>query len=478
MLNEADRINIDRELAKRSLSDFIRTAWPIVEPRAYVPNWHMDAICDHLQAVSRGDIRRIIINIPPRHTKSLLCNVFWPSWDWIDNAWRTFLFSSYRTSLSERDNKKARRLVGADWYQSRFQRPISPGNDAVWRWGITAGGERLVSSVGGASSTGEGGDIIVIDDPISADGARSELQRLRVIEWWDETIKSRLNDPEHGAFVVVMQRLHESDLSGHILAHETGWDHLCLPARYEPDHPTPVRSSIGFTDPRTEPGQLLNPKRFTAHSLSEIAAEGTYAAAGQLQQRPAPRGGGMFHRDWFVPVRAAPVCVRYVRGWDVAASTQRDSAYTVGVLMGQTREGDFVVIDVVRKQLSAHGVEALVKATAAQDFQAYGGKVMGSVPQDPGASGKVWAQAIIRAAAGYNYRKSPESGDKVSRAEPFSAQAEAGNVMIVLADWNKDYLDEIALFPNSKFKDQVDASSRSFMELTKPQAKALTGTQA
>lgn len=178
--------DLEREIARRckaNLGLFSKQAWSQVESRPFVHNWHMDAMADHLQGVSRGDIPKIIINIPPRHTKSLSCNVFWPSWDWLSNPWRTFLFSSYKVGLSERDNKKANKLVASRWYQDRFAPRIDPNNNTNIRWGIDGGGERLVTSVGGSSSTGEGGDIIVIDDPISADGARSQTQRQSVIDW-------------------------------------------------------------------------------------------------------------------------------------------------------------------------------------------------------------------------------------------------------------------------------------------------------
>lgn len=464
---DAETQALEAELARRSsknLSLYSRLAWPQVESRRYVSNWHLDAMSDHLQAVSHGQIRRIIINIPPRHTKSLMCNVFWPSWDWIENPWRCFLFASYRSSLSERDNKRANRLVASPWHQRSFDVRIDQNNNTNVRWGVHGGGERLITSVGGASSTGEGGDVIVIDDPISADGARSTTQRQSVIDWWDETIKSRLNDPETGAFVVIMQRLHEGDLTGHILAHETGWNHLCLPARYEPNHIFPVRSSIGFKDPRTVEGELLNPKRFNAESLDAIAKEGTYAAAGQLQQRPAPRGGGMFKRSDFEIIPAAPAGCKWVRGWDLAASKEATSARTVGLLMGKTPGGEYIIADVVKGHLTSGEVEALIRNTASQDAAKYEG-VRGSVPQDPGAGGKAWATAIIKAAAGFAYRASTESGDKETRAEPFAAQVEIGNVKLVKGDWNKDFLDEIELFPAGKFKDQVDAASRAFMEL-------------
>lgn len=516
MLNEADRINIDRELAKRSLSDFIRTAWPVIDAETYEHNWHMDVVSDHLMACQAGEINRLLINVPPGTSKSSAASVFFPAWLWgpAGAPHTRYIGASHEQGLATRDNRRTRLLIESEWYQRRWPTKITSDQNEKTNFENDKGGFRQSTAV--ASMTGKRGHFVTWDDPINPEGSGSDVTRETAVRVFKETLTSRLVNPRTSVITIIMQRLHEDDVAGHILASDYGYHHVMLPMEFERERccysvvkPTwrevePVLArydaprqvwhtgeaaegdladkplvEVYPQDPRREDGELLFEDRFTADVVErDKKVMGSYATAGQFQQRPAPRGGGMFHRDWFVPVRAAPVCVRYVRGWDVAASTERDSAYTVGVLMGQTRDGDYVVIDVVRKQLSAHGVEAMVKATAAQDFQQYGGKVMGSVPQDPGAGGKVWAQAIIRAAAGYNYRKSPESGDKESRAEPFSAQAEAGNVMMVLADWNKDYLDEVALFPNSKFKDQVDASSRAFMELTKPQAKGLTGTQA
>lgn len=473
---------LEASIGKQSLADFGAMAWGQIESRPFVDNWHLHAIADHLMAVSAGEIPKLIINIPPRHMKSLSCNVFWPSWDWLHNPWRTFLFASYRVSLSERDNKTSNRLLKSDWFKERFDPRVDPLNDTNTRWGIIGGGERLVTSVGGASSTGEGGDGIVIDDPISADAARHPKQVQDVIDWWDETIKSRLNDPKTGFFVVIMQRLRENDLSGHILAHETGWDHLCLPARYEPDHKFPVRSSIGFKDPRTKPGELLNPKRFDDQSLSDIAKPGTFQEAGQLQQRPAPREGGLFKRANFRVVDRAPSCVRWVRAWDLAASEQKTAARTAGILVGVTSlnkaDRQFVIGHAVKDHAAGHDARKMIERTAKQDSLAFPGRIKGSIPKDPGAGGKVWAQQIIASLAGHHYRMSPEIGEKVSRAEPVADQVDAGNVLLVKGEWNKEFLDELELFPNGKFADQVDALSRAFLELTTEQSGAAQGTQS
>ena len=517
MLNEADVINIDRELAKRSLRDFIEMAWPVIDTEDYEHNWHMDAICDHLTACHTGEINRLLINVPPGTSKSSASAVYFPAWLWGPAAMPGvgFIGASYEESLAKRDNAKTRRLIKSDWYQARW--PTSLTTDREDEFHNEGGGFRRSNSV--TSMTGRRGHFVVWDDPHNTEGAESETIRKTTIRIFKETLTSRLMNPKKSTIIIIMQRLNELDVSGHILAADLGYHHLMLPMEFEPnrrcysvvrpsfmDNP-PIKARYDAAaqiwypegvnppadrvpvlekktvqlvyshDPRTEDGELLFDGRFPREVVErDKKAMGSYATAGQNQQRPSPRGGGMFKKDWFVPVRAAPVCVRYVRAWDVAASTETKSAYTVGLLMGITFKNEYVLIDLVRDQLSAGGVERLIKSTAAQDGLKYGGLVMGSIPQDPGAGGKAWAQSLVRAAAGYNYRKSPETGDKISRAEPFSAQAEAGNVMMVVSDWNPEYLDELAACPNGAFMDQVDASSRAFMELTKPQSHTLQGT--
>lgn len=415
--------------------------------------------------MSRGDIKRLILNVPPRHMKSLTCNVFWPSWDWIANPGRHFLFASYRSGLSERDNERARRLVMSDWYL-RHAHPngdaLMPGSVArVDDWTNRYHGRRLVASIG-RGATGDGGDIVVIDDPISADDARSAKALENVIFWWEESIRSRLNDPANGAFVIIMQRLHEADLTGHILATETGWDHLCLPARYEPDHPFGIRSSIGFVDPRSEPGELLWADRMGEEGYNQIAPEGTYADAGQNQQRPAPREGGLFQRSDFTILDTCPPIKRWVRGWDLAGSIDGD--WTAGVRMGERADGEGVVIAHVRRLRQRPGkVEAAVYAATENDQLFAPTKAV--LPKDPGQAGvaqkRTYSNLLRRFPIGFE----TPSMDKEARAAPFAAQAELGRVYLLRGAWNEPFINELCLFPRGKWDDQVDAAATAYNEL-------------
>lgn len=476
--------DIDAILAERELREYVRFMWPVLETRDFVPNWHIDAKCDHLEAVSRGEIRRLIISEPPRHMKSLTVSVCWPSWTWIqdpdpDNeghglpirpgTWLgpgvSFMYSSYAASLSIRDSVKCRRIIDSRRFRrhwgDRVQFTVDQNQKS--RFQNTRGGERIATSVDG-QLTGEGGDIIAVDDPHNVREAESAAVRESVLEWWDEAMQTRLNDPKRGAFVVIMQRVHERDLTGHILARNHGWDHLCLPARYEDDHPTPVRSSIGFVDPRSE-GDLLWPARFGEDELAKLeAALGSYAAAGQLQQRPAPREGGLFKRHWFEIVKAAPANCEWVRHWDLAGTekiTGNDPDWTAGLKLGKAPDGRYYVADVRRERESPFEIEKLIRNTAQQD----GYLCRISLPQDPGQAGKMQAQYMVGQLAGFIVKAAPESGSKDTRAAPVSAQAEAGNVKLVEGAWNDAFLEEVSMFPNGAFDDQVDALSGAFSQL-------------
>src|SRR3984893_3825149 len=197
------RDEIDAELASRSLGEFVRQAWPVVEPStAFVPGWHIDAIIEHLEAVTRGQIRNLLINVPPRHMKSLLVSVFWPAWEWIAHPERRWLYSSYAASLSIRDSVQCRRLIESPWYRSRWGHIFSLTGDqnAKMRFDNNRSGYRLSTSVGG-SVTGEGGDRIVCDDPHKVDEVHSDTVRKAATEWWDVAMSTRANDRKSSALV-------------------------------------------------------------------------------------------------------------------------------------------------------------------------------------------------------------------------------------------------------------------------------------
>jgi hypothetical protein len=330
------------EKYRRSLREFTKAAWPTIEPGVdFQNNWHIDAISDHLEAVVNGDIKRLIINVPPRHMKSISVAVAMPAWTWVSQPHKKFLYASYAASLSIRDSTKCRRLIDSPWYKAHFgdKFRLTDDQNQKQRFENDKTGYRIATSVNGAL-TGDGGDLIVIDDPHNSVEADSAKVREGVLEWWDQAMQTRLNDPRTGAFVIIMQRLHEQDLTGHVLSNQLGneWSHLCLPARYEIGHPTPSRSPLGFIDPRSAEGELLWPERIDDKTLSNLERSlGTYAAAGQLQQRPSPKGGGILKASWWVPWESEemPKNIEYVlQSWDTAFESKESSSFSARTTWG------------------------------------------------------------------------------------------------------------------------------------------------
>jgi predicted phage terminase large subunit-like protein len=264
---------------------------------------------------------------------------------------------------------------------------------------------------------------------------------------------------------VVMQRLSEKDVSGVILAEELGYEHLCLPMEFAGRRKA---TSIGFVDPRKEEGELLFPARFPRSVVDrDKKIMGPYAVAGQFQQQPAPPHGGEFQPDMITIVDAIPAGpVQWCRGWDLAA-TEGGGDYTVGARLGKLHDGRYIVASVVREQFGTAKRDQLIKATAAGDGM---GLVKQSLPQDPGQAGKGQVAGLTAMLAGHQVHSSPESGDKVVRARPFASQVNAGNVLMLRATWNTAFTDELRIFPNGRYDDQVDASSRAFNGLLAPTA--------
>jgi predicted phage terminase large subunit-like protein len=304
---EAQLLDLDRADCEEDLYTFLKAAWRYIDPAQWKDAWAVSAICEHLQAVVDGQIKRLIINCPPRIGKSNTVSVAFPAWTWAQpNTTPTcgpgvpFLYASYADKLSLRDSVKCRRLIESPWYQARWGNrfQLTTDQNTKSRFTNDKGGDRLITSIG-AGVTGEGGNIICIDDPNAANDVESEATTEATIQWWTTAMPTRLNDPESGAFIIIQQRLGEDDLTGHILEHEAdGWSHLCLPGRYEPERS--FHTIIGWKDPRTEPNELLWPERFSEEYLQRLERSmGPFTFAGQIQQRPEPKGGGIIKREWW-----------------------------------------------------------------------------------------------------------------------------------------------------------------------------------
>ena len=367
--------DIERANCEESLYEFMVAAWKYVDPNPFVHGWPLEAVAEHLQAVCDGDIRRLIINIPPRCSKSSMTSVAFPAWVWAQRhdsptsgPGVQFLTASFAQQLSLRDSVKTRRLLDSPWYQSLWGERFALTSDqnTKGRFDNNKGGTRLSTSVGSAL-TGEGGNCIIVDDPNAAQEAFSEATIHTTIEWWDSALSTRLNNAKSGAFIVIQQRLAEDDLTGHILSKDIGdWTHLCLPMKYEW-----TRHSVsitGWNDPRGcdddgEPlvlvdangrriprdsaakdeltnkreGTLLWPERFGPKEIDLLERQlGPFAAAGQLQQRPEPAGGGVIKTDWWQPweLESYPPFDYIIASLDTAYTTKTENDFSAMTVWG------------------------------------------------------------------------------------------------------------------------------------------------
>jgi predicted phage terminase large subunit-like protein len=511
------RDEIIAEQARRRLSRFIREAWPILEPATpFVHGWHIDVVCEHLEAVTAGELRRLIINVPPRTMKSITTCVAWPAWEWLTAPHIRWMFASYASNLSLRDSTKCRRLIqsqGGKQDGTIFERLGYAGtlallNDEPWRltgdqnakekYENTATGMRLATSVG-AVATGEGGDRIVVDDPLNPQQARSDAERAGANLWWDETMTSRFNNAQAAA-VIVMQRLHEEDLTGH-LVEQGGWHHLCLPAEYEPSHPfvypdrvtlPPLTYNVQATDgtvetvttdggrelagdPRTTEGELLEPVRLSPEVLAERRRGlGSYGFAGQYQQRPAPAEGGMFERAWWkrwTPDKLPPRWSRLIASWDMrfGDSQSAASSFVVGQVWGVSG-ADRYLLGQIRKKLSFTESVKAVRALDAWRPESYGPTVVSARLVEKKANGAAVIDTLTREIPGL-IAIEPEGGKDV-RAAAAQPTVEAGNVFLPASDFIPaplgyemtsvgDFIEEHAVFPNGSHDDQVDGMTQA-----------------
>lgn len=349
-----------REDYEDDLYKFLQAGWQYIDPAEFKGGWHLEAIAEHLEAVTRGEIQRLIINVPPRTSKSSLCSVAWPAWSWIQRKIGPlsgphvqFLTSSYAQSLSMRDSVKMRRLIESPFYQKnwgdRFK--LTSDQNTKLRFENNKGGYRLSTSVDG-TTTGEGGTIILVDDAHNAGEVESDLVREGVLSWWDEVMSTRLNDQSTGAYVVIMQRLHQEDLTGHIITKEMDdWTWLMLPMSYEPDRHCITYSKTGevfWEDPRTQEGELLCPERFSKDIVDSLVRRlGSFGAAGQLQQSPIPRGGGIIKEEWWqkwvnpIDPREAPAypkCEYIIASLDTAFTEKKENDASALTIWGVFRE--------------------------------------------------------------------------------------------------------------------------------------------
>ena len=443
-------------LSLRASTDFYYFCrWMFLNRRGY--QWlrspHHKILCDALEKVFYGETKRLIINIPPRYSKTEIAVINFMAWALGRVPDAEFIHTSYSARLAANNAWQTRELVQHLAFLESFPNfGLKDDSKARDEWRTKDGG--IVYAVGaGGAITGYGagkhrtgfGGAIIIDDPHKADEARSDVMRQNVIEWFQNTLESRKNSPET-PIILIMQRLHEDDLSGWLLNGGNGeeWEHICLPAI-------------------TDEGEALWEAKHPIEELRRMEQASPYNFAGQYMQRPAPAEGGIFKPDQIAVIDDLPAGeIKWCRGWDLASTVDGD--WTAGGKIGRLPDGRFVIADMVRLRDGPDKRDAAIRNTASLD----GRSVKVSIPQDPGQAGKTQVIYLTRELAGYNVKSSPESGDKITRAEPLGSQVNIGNVMMLRGEWNASLINEMRMFPNGSNDDQIDALSRAFSEVMVP----------
>ena len=442
-------------LVRADFAGFAERAFHELNPQTdFATNWHFRVIAAKLTAVYQGRIRRLVVNMPPRHLKSHLASVAFPAWCLGRNPSLQILCVSYAQDLADKLARDCRRIVMSDWYRRLFPTRLAPRHQAVSEFETTQQGSRLATSVGGVL-TGRGADIIVIDDPLKPEEALSQAQRRSANEWFDHTLYSRLNDKEKGSIILIMHRLHEDDLVGHVLAQED-WEVVRFPAIAEADERYLIDTLAGPRVFTRACGEALHPARESLAMLEQIRRTiGEYNFAGQYQQAPAPLGGGLVKAAWFRHCAQDEMpgqFERVVQSWDTASKATELNDFSVCTSWGILGK-DLYLLDVLRRRMEYPELKRAVR----EQYARFRPSV---VLIEDKASGTQLIQELIAEGLYAVTRYQPQS-DKVMRMHAQTAMIENGFVHLPdAAPWLAQYLHEITTFPNGRHDDQVDSTAQ------------------
>lgn len=460
------------EVAKYGLARFIRLAWPAIEPETFVDNWHIDLVCAHLEAVSRGEITELIINIPPGCMKSLMVNVFWPVWEWLaldpSVKWQ---FASFDDALVLRDALKAKELIESPWFAERWGDRVTiqkarkgtvKRSESASQYYTTALGMRFSSSVEG-KATGWHAHRQVVDDPHKpADtDAKSGVMLEKVRKWWTGTMSTRKANSTRFSRVIIMQRLHSDDLTGFALQSGT-YVHIRLPHEYNPEKPCVTKWG---KDPRTVKGELLWPARYPASEIAKlrhpITGLGTVDYAAQCDQEPMPPGGGIFKLEYFKKVwTELPDGVQWLQSWDMRFKNVSTSGDFVCGQVWAWKGANFYLVKEYRGRWSFTETIKYV-LLAAKEYPQARLKLI-----EKKANGEAVVDALQSRIPGLVLTE-PDGG-KEARANAVEPLFEAGNVWIPqtsVEPWVPDYIQEMTRFPRGSFDDRVDCTSQALTRM-------------
>lgn len=460
---EARLIGVQAERGRRSLHTFVKLCWHVIEADTpFVDNWHIRVICEYLEAITRGEVRDLIINIPPGCMKSGLVSVFWPIWDWIHNPNQRFLYTSFDQGLTLRDAGKSRVIVLSEFFRKRWGTYTLRADDPKGDFetykpdGTSAGGWRFSTSLEG-KTTGRHPDKRIIDDPIKPLEATPENLK-KVIEWYKNTFVTRARDQTKIATVLIMQRLAANDLAGY-LGEQGGWEWIKLPMRY--DRRIQSVTTRGTPDPRTEDGELLYPERFPEKVVDKLEIDlGPTTAAAQLQQNPTPDKGSVFERDWFntrysvLPAMHGVWC----QSWDMAFKGTAGSDFVVGQVWCRVG-ANYYLMDQVKARAGFSATVQMVR-----DLSAKWPKALTKLIEDK-ANGSAVIDTLKKELSGL-VPIEPEGG-KIARANAITGIAKAGNIHLPeRAAWVGDLVESLVHFPRAAHDDDVDATTQAVFWLS------------
>jgi len=443
-------------VARQDLMTFTQRCFQELNPQVdYRHNWHLDLLADRLEACRRGDIRRLIINVPPRSLKSILASVALPAFWLGHDPSAQILCASYGQELADKMSSDCRKVMSSTWYQGLFQTRLSRIRNSVQEFTTTLNGSRMATSVGGVV-TGRGADVIIIDDPLKPDEAASDLQRQKVNDWFDGTLFSRLNNKDAGVIILIMQRLHVDDLAGHLQS-RGGWEVVSLPAIAGGTETFTYQTLLGEEQHSREAGELLHPERESRAVLDELRMNlGEYAFAGQYLQEPYPSGGALVKENWlmtYVPEHLPERFDHVILSWDTANKASELSDYSACTVWGYKRPRIYL-LEVLRKRLN---YPELKKATLELRSRWKPSKIL----IEDKASGTQLIQEL-KAAGVYTVSGIKPEGDKVMRMNAQTGFFEQGLVFLpTQAPWLETYRQELFAFPRSKHDDQVDSTSQA-----------------
>lgn len=490
LLARKNQIERAKHAAEGGLLHFVRYFWPVLEPMTpLVEGWPLAALCQHLEAVSRGLIPRLLINVCPGFMKSLLSNVFLPAWHWsaFEHPHSRFLAFSYAASLTERDNRKLLSLINSPRFQNLYGKKFKLAKAGESLITNDKTGFKLASSVGGVA-TGERGDVLTCDDPHAVRDAESDTVRNNTVTWFKETMQNRLNDPRKSAIIVIMQRVHSADVSGIIRAEYPNYEKLTIPMMYDGRdlvHGQKQKTSIGWSDPRTVDGEIAWPERYDLASLRPYMTQ-PFLWASQYQQTPEPRGGAIVKRDYWKKWvgKHYPPNIEYVLASADTAYTDKEtndpSALTIWGLFSIDGQPHLFLMHGWRKHLELHGPDTDRKPGEAEtvwidrtqvrwglcEWIAYSCRrfKVHKLLIEGKASGLSVAQELKRLYRGaqWSLETVTPQGDKLARMHASVSTFTDG---LVYAPVDKRYADlvisDCALFPKGQFRDIPDTVSQA-----------------